>query len=216
MERHDAPLMAPLVAVSVGEPAPLGTHRGRPVTSGFRKRPATEAVLRLTALNLAGDRQADLSVHGGPEKAVYAYSADHFFGWRAQLGVEVGPAYFGENLTVSGWTETDARIGDVWAWGDARLQVCQPRWPCYKLAIASGLPKIGKLMLANGWTGWYFRVLQVGDVPVAGPIEVVERGPCDCTVHDAHLAMLPNADPALVARIAANPALAASWRDGLR
>lgn len=129
-----------LVAVNVGQPGVIGTRHGEPVLSGIRKRLVAEAVVRLDRLNLAGDRQADQRWHGGLDKAVYAYPSEHFPAWAAELGRPVGPAAFGENLTTAGPVEADVRIGDVWAWGDALLQVVQPRWPCFKLAIHSRTP----------------------------------------------------------------------------
>lgn len=206
-----------LLSVNVSLPAYLGQHLGRPVQSGFKKQPVRAETVTVDELNIRGDGQADLSAHGGPEKAVYAYSVDWHADWKAAVkGIgALPPAFFGENLTVSGQLETDVRIGDVWAWGTARLQVCQPRWPCYKLALASGRPELVQIMLQNGWTGWYFRVLSPGEAPVKGPIEVVERGPADVTVFDAHAARLPGADRELVERAIAAPALASGWRVAL-
>jgi MOSC domain-containing protein YiiM len=154
-------------------------------------------------------------VHGGPDKAVYAYPSEHLPLWSAELEPEepFGPGAFGENLTTSGWLETDVRIGDVWSWGGALLQVCQPRYPCFKLAIATGRPDVGKRMLAAGRNGWYLRVLQPGEVPVAGPIAVLERGPVDATVRDAVHALLPGHPRALIERIAAVGSLAGRWRE---
>jgi MOSC domain-containing protein YiiM len=100
----------------------------------------------------------------------------------------------------------------VWAWGDALLQICQPRWPCFKLAMATGHPEIVAMMTASGRSGWYFRVLRTGAVPVAGPLELVDRDPLGVSVLDAFRAREPGADPALVARVAAAPALASSLR----
>lgn len=207
-----------LHSVNVGMPAHLGRHIGRPVDSGFHKTPVQTSTVFVGVEDIVGDAQADLTVHGGPEKAVYAYSRDHNAEWLAEIPAiaGIGPAYFGENLTVSGWLETDVRIGDVWSWGDARIQVCQPRWPCFKLALASGLPVLGKVMLEHGWTGWYFRVLQTGIAPVDGPIVVTERGDPSVTVFDAHLAMWPDAPRDLVERVIAAPALASRWRANLR
>lgn len=208
-----------LVAVNVSVPEIIGTHRGHPVSSAIRKRRVVETgTLRLTFENLTGDRQADLRVHGGPDKAVYAYPSEHLPIWNAELSPETpyGPGTFGENLTTAGWLESDVRIGDVWQWGDARLQVCQPRYPCYKLSIATGAPSVGKRMLANVRNGWYLRVLQEGEVPVGGPISVVERGDPSATIRDAVLALLPGADRSLTERIAAVPELAIRWREQLQ
>lgn len=202
-----------LVSVNVGKPAYLGRHRGRPVTSGIRKQPATGDTLWLDRLNLEGDGQADLSVHGGPDKAVYAYPSEHLPAWSAELGQELGPAAFGENLTTAGGTEDDVCIGDRWAWGDALLEVCQPRWPCFKLALHRHRGDIGRMMKDSGRTGWYLRVLEPGRVPVAGPVTVVERHPMGATVRAMHEAARPGGAPMEVveALLAVEP-LAANWK----
>jgi len=154
-----------LVAVNVAQPEVIGQRRGKPVSSAIRKRHvATGGLLRLTFENLSGDRQADLRVHGGPDKAVYAYPSEHLPRWNTEFEPEepFGPGAFGENLTTAGWLETDARIGDVWTWGEALLQVCQPRYPCFKLAMKLDRPRVVDRMLETGRTGWYLRVLAPG------------------------------------------------------
>jgi MOSC domain-containing protein YiiM len=204
-----------LIAVNVAQPEVIGTRRGKPVLSAIKKRRSViDGTLTLTETNLDGDRQADRRVHGGPEKAVYAYPSEHLPRWNAELHPDepFGPGAFGENLTTAGCLEADVRIGDVWAWGDARLQVCQPRYPCFKLAMATGRPQVGKRMLETGRNGWYLRVLQTGEVPVIGPITVIRRGPADATVFHAVRALLPGAPRELIERLASVEPLAASWR----
>ncbi|CAA9542458.1 MAG: Uncharacterized protein conserved in bacteria [uncultured Thermomicrobiales bacterium] len=177
-----------LVSVNVAEPTIIGTSRGRPVLSAIGKRPVVATTIRLSTLNLDGDRQADLTVHGGPDKAVYAYPSEHLPRWNAELGVDppFGIGTFGENLTTSGWLEDEVQIDDVWAWGDALLQVSQPRSPCFKLAMTTGRPDILRRLVETGRTGWYFRVLRPGTVPVAGPLTVVERNPHAPTILQVH------------------------------
>jgi MOSC domain-containing protein YiiM len=206
-----------LVSVNVGLPAVLGTRRGQPVQSGIRKRPVTGVdSLKLSEVNLAGDGQADLSVHGGLEKAVYAYASEHLPAWRAELSRgDVGPGFFGENLTTEGVTEADVAVGDIWDWGDALLQVAQPRWPCFKLTMRSGVGDMASRFRGSGRTGWYFRVLRTGEVPLAGPITVSSRHPAGVTILDAHRAALPGADPELVHRVLALDVLSPEWRDHL-
>ncbi|MGZ4800961.1 MAG: MOSC domain-containing protein, partial [Acidimicrobiia bacterium] len=172
----------------------------------------------LSVINLEGDDQADRTVHGGPDKAVYAYSADHFERWSSELGIDVGPGTFGENVTVVGVTEADVCIGDRWAWGDATLEVCQPRWPCFKLALHRGRSDIQGRMRSTGRTGWYLRVLEPGEVPAAGPIRLTTEDPAGVTVEDAHLAMSDRhlVEPDLVRAVATHPALAEQWREPLR
>ncbi len=122
--------------VNVGTPSLLAETAAEHVWSGIRKQPVPpSSVLWLSAINLAGDGQADLSVHGGPDKAVYAYPSEHLEPWSEELETELGPAPFGENLSTIGALEGDVRIGDIWTWGEATLQVTQPRWPCFKLAL---------------------------------------------------------------------------------
>ena len=130
------PALIELASVNVGVPSLLATSRDEHVWSGIRKQPVDPAaVLWLSSVNLAGDGQADLSVHGGVDKAVYAYPSEHLAAWADELEEDLGPAPFGENLSTVGVLEEDVRIGDVWSWGGAWLQVSQPRWPCFKLAL---------------------------------------------------------------------------------
>jgi MOSC domain-containing protein YiiM len=205
-----------LVSVNVSFPKALGMHRGQLVTSGIAKVPAPEAELWLGATNLEGDGQADLSVHGGPDKAVYAYPSEHFEGWAAELEQEIGPGAFGENLTTSGATEDDVCIGDRWTWGDAVLEVCQPRSPCYKLTMHRGRGDVGRRMRETDRSGWYLRVLQEGSVPVAGPVEVVERHPVGATVRLVHQASRPGVVPdEIVEMLLLLDPLADSWKRSL-
>jgi len=208
-----------LVTVNVGVPSPLGTVRDEAVWSGIRKAPVPPGeTLWLSEISLSGDGQADLSVHGGPEKAVYAYPSEHLVPWAEELEqADLGPAPFGENLSTAGVLEDQVRIGDVWSWGSALLQVCQPRWPCFKLVMYRDQADIQARMRHNGRTGWYLRVLQVGEVPAAGPIELAAADPAGITVRDAHLAKadVHLEDPVLVRRVAEHDALAAGWRASL-
>jgi len=206
-----------LLSVNVGEPRVIGTSRwGKPIRSGIVKLPVTSDSVSLDTLNLDRDQQADLTVHGGSDKAVYAYPAEHLPRWNDELGTDFGPGMFGENLTTAGWLEDDVFIGDIWSWGDALLQVAQPRYPCYKLATVTGRPDLPKRFIRAGRTGWYLRVLRPGIVPVAGPIHVIERDPSDVSVLRAHRALLPElTDRAEVEAVAGVFALADSWQAAL-
>jgi len=205
-----------LISVNVGQPQVIGNTRfGKPVRSGIVKQPVPAETLYLDTLNLEGDRQADLTVHGGPDKAVYAYPSEHLPHWNEELGTTFGIGTFGENLTTSGSLEDEVRIGDIWAWGNARLQVSQPRSPCYKLATVTGRPDLLKRFVRGGRTGWYLRVLEPGQVPVAGQIRVIARDPAGITVLDAHRAMKSDVDEDELAAVASVPALAAAWREPL-
>ena len=201
-----------LVSVNVTLPQYLGQHRGHPIASGIAKRPVTAEFLWLDHLNLEGDGQADLESHGGPDKAVYAYPSEHLPTWSAELGDDLGPAAFGENLSTAGGTEDDVCMGDRWLWGDAVLEVCQPRTPCFKLAIHRGRGDIGRLLRKSGRTGWYLRVLQDGRVPVAGPVEV-EPHLMGATVAVVHEAARPGAAPlAVVQALLSVEPLALEWK----
>jgi MOSC domain-containing protein YiiM len=208
-----------LISVNVGTPREIGLHQGKPVISAIFKEPVTTVSIFVDSLNLKGDLQGDQQNHGGRDKAVYAYSADHFPAWTSDMAGDPPfvPKAFGENLTVAGWTENDVRIGDVWAWGDAILQVAQPRIPCYKLRMRTGRPHILKRFTETGRTGWYLRVLQPGEAPVAGPIVLQERHPAGVTVSDAHFARLPNSRTVEDReRVVAVDALSEKWRGMVR
>ncbi|MDQ6797453.1 MAG: MOSC domain-containing protein [Actinomycetota bacterium] len=202
-----------LVSVNVSLPKYLGEHRGRPVLSGIAKVAVVAEEIRLDRENLEGDGQGDPNLHGGLDKAVYAYPSEHLAPWSAELGQELAPAAFGENLTTTGWTEDDVRIGDLWEWGDAVLEVCQPRWPCYKLAMYRGRGGIQRRMHANGRTGWYLRVLEPGLVPVAGPVRV-QRHPALASVRLAHDAASPDSGvpDEVIEALLALPAMADEWK----
>ena len=219
------------IAVFVGRPQVIGQVRGEPVESGIAKSRVGAAALRLSETNLAGDRQADLSVHGGPDKAVYVYPSEHYGAWqRDGFVLDVGGV--GENVALAGATEHDVRVGDVWRWGTALAQVSQPRAPCVKLALHAGRKDAGPRMIATRRCGWYLRVLAPGTVPTGGPLELVEHDERAPTVHDAFTAVFGGdrrrgggggagrggreaEHRALVARVLAAPALASAWRQPL-
>lgn len=163
-----------IVAVHVGAVAPLGPHG---VPSGYRKRPAGTPI-HVGELGLAGDAQADLTVHGGADKAVYAYPVSRYPDWAAAFPAIAGefvPGAMGENLVVRGIDETDVNIGDRIRVGGALLQIAQPRQPCFKLALALGEPRAARAMTRNGWCGWYYRVLEPGVIGAGDAHDVIER-----------------------------------------
>lgn len=200
-------------------PRALGTEGAaspleRPWVSGTFKAPVLGPV-RLGRTGLAGDGQADLTVHGGPEKAVLGYSAAHYPFWREQLGREdVGPGAFGENLVLEGLDESTVCIGDVVRVGDARLQVSQPRQPCWKQARRWGRKDVPLLIQESGRTGWYYRVLAEGTLEAGQPVELLERPFPAFTVAYANAAMHGVAREAAAA-LAECPLLAPGWRDSL-
>lgn len=210
-----------LLSVNVSQPRELGRiangRRVVTVVSGIAKQPVGAETLYLDWENLEGDGQADRRVHGGRDKTVYAYPSGHWPSWRDEEGRDFGPGSFGENLSVIGVTEGAVCIGDVWAWGEALVQVSQPRAPCYKLELHTGRPGMIERMRANGRTGWYFRVLRPGQVPVAGPIRIAERHAAGVDVLRAHLATEHGSMTDDERRaILAHAPLASAWQRAIR
>jgi MOSC domain-containing protein YiiM len=163
-----------LVSLNVGLPRVV-MSRGDPVSTGIFKEPVAGRVT-LRTLNLDGDRQADLSVHGGPSKAVYAYPSEHYEYWTHELPEMKLPwGMFGENFTTGGLFESELSVGDKFRVGSAIVMATEPRMPCYKLGIRFGRSDIVKRFLASERTGFYFAVLQEGEVGVGDPIELIER-----------------------------------------
>lgn len=202
-----------ILSVNVGLPRPIGMRSGEIVISGIAKAPVSAERVRVRASNIDGDGQADLTVHGGADKAVYAYPADHWPWWESQHGFQCRPATFGENLTISGADENSVAIGDTFRWGDALLEVSQPRAPCYKFAMHSGREDAPQLMTLSARCGWYLRVMDEGAAPARdAEMERIHEsaGP---TVRDAFVAAFhPQVPRELCLRVHDAPALAAPWR----
>jgi len=205
-----------VVSVNVGLPREV-TYKGKTITTGIFKEPV-EGRARLRRLNLDGDRQADLSVHGGPSKAVYAYPIEHYEYWREQLpGVDLPWGLFGENLTVEGLREDRVNIGDRFRIGSAHVMVTEPRLPCYKLAAKFGRDDIIKRFLHSGRTGFYFAVLQEGEVGAGDDITVVSRDENAITVADiTRLYVHDKDDVSTLRRAVQVEALPESWRGYFR
>jgi MOSC domain-containing protein YiiM len=203
-----------LAAVNVATPAVLADLDGERVWSGIRKHPVpSAATLWVSELNISGDGQADLSVHGGPDKAVYGYPSEHYAFWCEWLGVAALPwGAFGENLTTEGLLEADAGIGDRFRIGSALLEVSQPRIPCHKLALRHARPDLPKHFLASGRSGFYFRVIEPGDVGQGDAIARVATDPRGVSVADVQALARAKGDPDQLRRAAAHPALAEVWR----
>ena len=199
--------MARLLSVNVGTPRPLGPYRGGTVRSAIGKVPVDGRV-RVEGVNVAGDDQADRSVHGGPDKAVYAYAAEDSRWWGAELGRDVPPGAFGENLTVEGVDVSGAVIGERWRIGTVELEVCQPRFPCFKLGLRFGDPKMLKRFTKAERPGAYLRIRREGELGAGDAIEVGERPAHGVTV--ALVARAVMIDHALLARAAAAPELPGS------
>lgn len=209
-------LTAEITGLYVGTVAPLVP--GKP-PSAIAKRPVT-GPLTLTRTGLAADEQADLTVHGGPEKALHHYAADHYPVWRDELGEEathLRPGGFGENVSTLGLTEDLLCIGDVLSMGTATVQVSQGRQPCWKLNAHTGLPRMAMLFQRTARTGWYYRVLEEGRVAVGDRVALVERRHPSWTVARVTRARLgPGVSPEDAAELAKLVALASGWRDAFR
>ncbi|MBW2312653.1 MAG: MOSC domain-containing protein [Deltaproteobacteria bacterium] len=159
-----------VVSVNVGLPREV-EWRGKQVTTGIFKTSVAGPVA-VAGVQLAGDGQADPSVHGGPGKAVYGYPSEHFEFWqRAYPEVEIGPGVFGENLTLEGWLEENVHLGDRFRAGTAELVVTQPRVPCFKLGLRFGRPDVVKRFLAEDRSGIYFAIAKPGEVAAGDPFE---------------------------------------------
>ena len=201
-----------LLSVNVGRPRAV-MQDGDAVFTGIFKDPVKGRVT-LRTLNLDGDGQADLSVHGGPTKAVYVYPSEHYDYWKCELpGMELPWGMFGENFTTVGLLESQLNIGDKFHVGAATVTVTEPRMPCYKLAIKFGRPDIVKKFLASERTGFYFRVLEEGEVGADDGIRLIERNDDGLTVSDVtRLYTHEKANLGLLRRAIKVEALPESWK----
>lgn len=201
-----------LISVNVGLPRVV-MYNGDPVSTGIFKTPVIGRVM-LRTLNLDGDRQADLSVHGGPTKAVYVYPSEHYEYWKSELPKMALPCgMFGENFTSAGLFKSELNIGDKFSVGSAVVMVTEPRMPCYKLGIRFGRPDIVKRFLASERTGFYFAVLQEGEVGAGDPIELIESSEHSVRVSDiTQLYIREKHNVGLLHRAIEVEALPESWR----
>jgi MOSC domain-containing protein YiiM len=205
-----------LISVNVALPRAAGERNGEPFESAFRKQKVTAATIEVGKTNLAGDAQANLEKHGGPERAVYAYPTDNWPWWEKEHRFACAPGTFGENLTVAGADESAIAIGDRFSWGEAVLEVSQPRLPCHKFQRFSGREDASALMTLSGRCGWLFRVLATGRAPVEGSrlVRIGESG--GPSVREVFLAGSDRrTDPARRRALAEPPGLAPAWRKKL-
>src|SRR4051794_26126391 len=165
--------MSRLVSVNVGLPREVRTGK-RVILTAIWKDPVQGRV-PVAGVNLRGDDQADRSVHGGPDKAVYAYALEDVEWWGGRRGAALGPRAFGENLTTAGVDVSGARIGERLAVGSTLLEVCQPRLPCFKLGLRHGDPTFPRTFGFAGRPGAYLRILEEGEIGAGDAVEVVER-----------------------------------------
>ena len=202
-----------LISVNVALPR-LASYRTQTVKTGIFKQPVAGPV-RLRTLNLDGDRQADLAVHGGPFKAVYAYPSEHHGFWREELpGTQMAYGMFGENFTTEGLFEPELHIGDRLRVGSAVIVVRQPRIPCYKLAVKFRRDDILARFLRSGRSGFYFSVEQEGSVQAGDSFEFLSREPEAITIAEMnHLFADDRYNRELLNKATATAALPEDWRD---
>lgn len=205
-----------VISVNVGLPRQVH-WKGRTVTTGIFKEPVA-GHMRVRTLNLDGDRQADLSVHGGADKAVYAYPGEHYEHWHRELnGTDLPWGMFGENLTTAGLQEDAVNIGDRFRIGSTVMIVTQPRMPCYKLAIRFGRDDMVKRFLDSRRNGFYLAVLQEGEIGSGDSIQPIGRDETDITVADIIGLFTWDKDNLdLLHRAVRVEALAESWRSYFR
>jgi MOSC domain-containing protein YiiM len=201
-----------LISLNIGRPQ-IVMRNDEPVSTAIFKQPI-EGRVALRTLNLDGDRQADLSVHGGPTKAVYVYPAEHYEYWRHELPeMDLPFGMFGENFTVTGVSESNLNIGDQFRVGSATVMVTEPRMPCYKLGIRFGRTDIIKRFLVSERTGFYLAVLEEGDVGVGDEIQLVTRNEPSVSVNDVtRLYSRDRNNVDLLRRAIAVEALPDGWR----
>jgi MOSC domain-containing protein YiiM len=200
--------MPELVAVNVGTPREVraGKHL---VRTAIWKEPVPGRVA-VRGVNIEGDDQADRTVHGGPDKAIYAYALEDTAWWEDELGRDLGPGAFGENLSTRGVDVSGALIGERWAIGSTLLEVRQPRFPCFKLGLRMGDPLFLKRFAAANRPGAYFGILEEGDIGAGDQIEVVELPEEALTIADfSHIVLR---DHSRAGELLALPALPEDWR----
>ena len=207
-----------IVSVNVGLPRPV-SWRGRRIMTGIYKDPV-EGRVRVRRTNLDGDRQADLSVHGGPDKAVYVYPSEHYPFWRRELELEDLPwGSFGENLTAEGWWEDEVHVGDRFRIGTAEFAVTQPRMPCFKLAMKFDREDIVESFLESGRPGFYLAVTQEGELGAGDAMERIQEDENGVTVVDVvrlYMDRHGESDPDLLRRAVAVETLPGEWREHFR
>jgi MOSC domain-containing protein YiiM len=201
-----------IISLNVGLPR-LVLRGEEPVSTGIFKEPVAGRV-RLRKLNLDGDRQADLSVHGGPAKAVYLYPSEHYEFWQRELPeIDFSWGMFGENFTTTGFRETESNIGDRFKVGSAEVMITQPRMPCYKLGIRFGRTDIIRRFLASERSGFYLSVSKVGEVAAGDEFELIEKNTSGVRVVDVtRLYSSDKSNVDLLRRAIATEALPESWR----
>jgi MOSC domain-containing protein YiiM len=206
MNHH--PMTGSLLSINVAEMREV-MRRGRPVRTGIWKFPVSGRVA-VRGVNVAGDEQGDREVHGGPDKAVYAYAREDYVWWEQELGRELDPGTFGENLTVAGVDVTGAAIGERWQVGFATLEVCAPRIPCWKLGLRMDDPRFVKRFARALRPGAYLRIVEEAEIGAGDEVRVIHRPDHGVTVALVARAYLH--DRGLAPGLLGAPELPADWR----
>lgn len=201
-----------LVSLNIALPKVVGQERGEDILSGIDKRPVTTGAVFVRNMGIEGDGQADLENHGGTDKAVYAYPTIHWSWWEREHGLPCRPALFGENLTLSGADEAQVHIGDRFAWGEVVLEISQPRAPCFKLGIHTGMSGAPNVMTQAARCGWYLRVVKEGMAPASGTIRRIVESDAP-SVRDTFAAVfMARPDLSQLQRIHATTTLSQAWQ----
>jgi MOSC domain-containing protein YiiM len=200
-----------VLSVNVSRPKIIALVNGEAVLSGIAKKPLGSERVFVSAVNIDGDGQADLTVHGGFDKAIYAYPASHWPWWETEHRIMCSPGTFGENLTLESGDETQICIGDRFTWGDVELEVAQPRAPCFKFNIHTQREDAAQLMTVSGRCGFYLRVVREGVAPVDGAVFERSFESHAATVREAFFAVLGKPAVESLAYVMAAPGLAKNW-----
>ena len=208
--------MFSIASINIGIPQEVVYAEGRKLKTSLQRRPIKEKVF-LDLMGFEGDQVADPVNHGGRDKAVCGYPAQHYSFWEEELSRNMPPASFGENLTIDGLAEDRIHIGDIFKIGEAEVQCTQPRQPCHKLTKIFGFPKLASRIQTLGYCGYYFRVLKQGWMQTGMTLERIHSDEEKISVLDAHYLMYrdkTNYDA--IENLVAHPALSESWKQSLR
>jgi MOSC domain-containing protein YiiM len=175
-------LDARIISINLGVPRSVQWERQTYLTAIFKN--PVKGRVRVRRLGLLGDAQADLTVHGGPNKAVYAYPSEHYAAWREKLRRDLGWGAFGENLTTEGLLESSVRVGDRLTAGSAEFIVTSPRFPCFKLGIRFGTMEMVKRFQDSGWSGFYLAVSKEGEIEAGDSIRLINSDRDKPTIAD--------------------------------
>lgn len=205
-----------IISLNVGRAEDISRKKDKVVLSGINKQSVGEKAVFLSFDGLSGGTQADRKNHGGSDKAVCVYPVEHYEHWKSHHSMDMKEGAFGENLLIRGMPETTVCIGDIYQWGEAIVQVSQPRQPCYKLAEKHDLPSLPLFVRENGFSGYYFRVLKEGMVSMGSVLKKQESGPGISIAEINTLTYQPINDHEPVLALLRSPFLAESWKRTLR